>query len=308
MLGKRLGAVIAAALTGIVLTACDDKMSSGATSDVIPDVIGMTLLDAKDELDPTGLDVETIDITGQDRMVLVEGNWFVAGQDLLAGQPAGDRTTITLSIGKEGEARAPEDPSPPAQDPPAVVPEVVGMKLPDAKAAIEALGLDVELHDDTGGNRSVFWEHNWTVSSQSVAGGDTVAAGQVLTLGVLKDGEHPPTTTVQAPAPSTTVDDEIAQMDPATQTAINDATYLGTLELGGIAVGDEQTAIAAGHTLCSDLSAGTDPFMIRYAMIKSSMDRNAPVSGDEAQWILEAAAVAYCPEFTADVTNSGFPR
>ncbi|RYF49877.1 MAG: DUF732 domain-containing protein, partial [Comamonadaceae bacterium] len=85
-------------------------------------------------------------------------------------------------------------------------------------------------------------------------------------------------------------------------------TYLGTLELGGIAVGDEQTAIAAGHTLCSDLSAGTDPFMIRYAMIKSSMDRNAPVSGDEAQWILEAAAVAYCPEFTADVTNSGFPR
>ncbi|RYF55221.1 MAG: PASTA domain-containing protein, partial [Comamonadaceae bacterium] len=111
MLGKRLGAVIAAALTGILLTACDDKMSSGAPSDVIPDVIGMTLLDAKDELDPTGLDVETIDITGQDRMVLVEGNWFVAGQDLPAGQPAGDRTTITLSIGKEGEARPPASPS-----------------------------------------------------------------------------------------------------------------------------------------------------------------------------------------------------
>jgi len=97
-------------------------------------------------------------------------------------------------------------------------------------------------------------------------------------------------------------------MDPETQTMINDATYLGTLELGGIDYGDEGTAIAAAHTLCGDLQAGTDPSAIQYAMIKSSMDRGAAVSGDEAQWILEAAAVGYCPDYVDAVVNSGTPR
>ncbi|MCT7294095.1 PASTA domain-containing protein [Rhodococcus sp. PAE-6] len=310
---RRLAVVVILALLGLVLTGCDPQDETDtATGDVIVDVQGMTLGDAKDALEPIGLEVETSDITGEDRSVFIEQNWIVASQDPAAGEPVGDHTTITLTIGKEDETSP--APTPGAEPSTVVVPEVLGMALPDAKNRIEDAGLDVEVHDDTGEDRSVLWESNWSVNSQSLAAGEHAPPGQVITLGVLKDGELPAGTgeDVSAapppPASPSEVEEQIARMDPETQTMINDATYLGTLELGGIDYGDEGTAIAAAHTLCSDLQAGTDPFAIRYAMIKSSMDRGAAVSGDEAQWILEAAAVAYCPDYVDAVVNSGTPR
>ncbi|QXF84488.1 PASTA domain-containing protein (plasmid) [Rhodococcus pyridinivorans] len=310
---RRSVVVVILALLGLVLTGCDpqDEMDT-ATGDVIVDVQGMPLGDAKDALEPTGLEVETSDITGEDRSVFIEQNWIVASQDPAAGEPVGDHTTITLTIGKEGET-APT-PTPGAKPSTVVVPDVLGMALPDAKNRIEEAGLDVEVHDDTGEDRSVLWESNWSVNSQSLTAGEHAQPAQLITLGVLKDGELPAGTgeDVSAapppPASPSEVEEQIARMDPETQTMINDATYLGTLELGGIDYGDEGTAIAAAHTLCSDLQAGTDPFAIRYAMIKSSMERGAAVSGDEAQWILEAAAVAYCPDYVDAVVNSGTPR
>ncbi|WP_301850926.1 PASTA domain-containing protein [Rhodococcus pyridinivorans] len=309
---RRLAVVVILALLGLVLTGCDPQDETDtATGDVIVDVQGMTLGDAKDALEPIGLEVETSDITGEDRSVFIEQNWIVASQDPAAGEPVGDHTTITLTIGKEGETSP--APTPGAEASTVVVPEVLGMALPDAKNRIEDAGLDVEVHDDTGQDRSVLWESNWSVTSQSLAAGEHAPPGQVITLGVLKDGEQPAgadedVPAAPPPASPAEVEEQIARMDPETQTMINDATYLGTLELGGIDYGDEGTAIAAAHTLCGDLQAGTDPFAIRYAMIKSSMDRGAAVSGDEAQWILEAAAVAYCPDYVDAVVNSGTPR
>ncbi|WP_016696309.1 PASTA domain-containing protein [Rhodococcus rhodochrous] len=72
-----------------------------------------------------------------------------------------------------------------------VVPDVLGRALPDAKNRIEEAGLGVEVHDDTGEDRSVLWESNWSVNSQSLTAGEHAQPGQVITLGVLKAGEQP---------------------------------------------------------------------------------------------------------------------
>ena len=150
----RLAVVVILALLGLVLTGCDPQDETDtATGDVIVDVQGMTLGDAKDALEPIGLEVETSDITGEDRSVFIEQNWIVASQDPAAGEPVGDHTTITLTIGKEDETSP--APEPGAEASTVVVPEVLGMALPDAKNRIEDVGLDVELHDDTGEDRSV---------------------------------------------------------------------------------------------------------------------------------------------------------
>jgi len=151
---RRFAAVVLLALLGLVLIGCDPQDETDtATGGVIVDVQGMTLDDAKDALEPTGLEVETSDITGEDRSVFIERNWIVSSQDPAAGEPVGDHTTSTLTVGKEGETSP--APTPGAEPSTVVVPEVLGMALPDAKNRIEDVGLDVELHDDTGEDRSV---------------------------------------------------------------------------------------------------------------------------------------------------------
>ncbi|MFD9663503.1 PASTA domain-containing protein [Rhodococcus sp. NPDC059968] len=69
----------------------------------VPNVAGQNLSEAMDLLASTGLQVETIDASGNDRTVIVESNWQVVTQSIVAGDRVGDRKEIVLGVLKHDE-------------------------------------------------------------------------------------------------------------------------------------------------------------------------------------------------------------
>lgn len=133
-------------------------VSKGAPVDV-PDVTGESLADARAELEDAGLKVE---VAAEEVNSSEVGKGAVAQQ---TPQPdtqavAGDTVTLTLSKGPEMVE----------------VPDVVGDKVDDAKAELEAAGFEV---DEDRGLLGLFGD---TVKSQSVDGGDTAPKGSTITI------------------------------------------------------------------------------------------------------------------------------
>jgi len=104
-------AILTAALllAGCTITtddAASAPASATATAETVvtapgaADVVGMTLDAAQDVL--SDFDVVPIDASGDDRMVIVAGNWTVTGQ-------AQDGMTVTLEVLKTSELDAPDD-------------------------------------------------------------------------------------------------------------------------------------------------------------------------------------------------------
>ncbi|MCM1974846.1 Stk1 family PASTA domain-containing Ser/Thr kinase [Streptomyces sp. G1] len=133
-------------------------VSKGRPVDV-PDVTGENLEDAKEELEEAGLKVKVADepVTSAE---FDKGE--VAAQTPEPGSQAvsGDTVTLTLSKGPEMVE----------------VPDVVGEKVDDAKAELEAAGFQV---DEDRGLLGLFGD---TVESQSVEGGETAPKGSTITI------------------------------------------------------------------------------------------------------------------------------
>lgn len=75
-----------------------------------------------------------------------------------------------------------------------VVPNVVGMRLPEGEAALQARGfMSVSLVDATGQGRMILERANWVIRTQDPPGGSPATPGLAITLGVAKatDGQPP---------------------------------------------------------------------------------------------------------------------
>lgn len=71
-------------------------------------------------------------------------------------------------------------PPEPEPDPPVVIPDLVGLPLPDAREALDGLDLDVEEVDAE--ERSIFSAANWLIESTDPVAGVEVDPGAALTL------------------------------------------------------------------------------------------------------------------------------
>ncbi|MFE1596854.1 PASTA domain-containing protein [Nocardia sp. NPDC058705] len=72
-------------------------------SAAMPQLVGMTLADAKDALKGLELEARTHDDTADDRQVLVASNWTVTSQHPPAGTVLGDLAEVGLGVVKHGE-------------------------------------------------------------------------------------------------------------------------------------------------------------------------------------------------------------
>jgi PASTA domain len=108
----------------------------------------------------------------------------VAPSSVAPGDPAGDSDAASSSA-------VPSASSPgagPAES--LTVPDVVGMRLPDAKDALKAAGYGKVSHvDATGQGRHVIDSDDWVVRSQVPAAGTALAPGTPVTLRVGKPSD-----------------------------------------------------------------------------------------------------------------------
>lgn len=114
-------------------------------------------------------------------------------------------TSTSSSLSTSTEVLAPQpEATPPAETPPAaqaaapeadtsvaaVVPDVIGMNHQLAQDTLQAAGFYLLLEEDaTGQGRSLLWDRNWEVVSQSVPGGTTTSIATPVTLFAKKIGE-----------------------------------------------------------------------------------------------------------------------
>ncbi|MGA4792279.1 PASTA domain-containing protein [Nocardia sp. AB354] len=85
----------------------------------------------------------------------------------------------------------------------AVMPDLRGVSLTDARKRLADLELKAQTVDDTGNGRHVMFDSNWTVTSQTPSAGATLADLKKITLGVVKKGEAPRAATSGTPSPTT---------------------------------------------------------------------------------------------------------
>lgn len=64
----------------------------------VPQLVGLTLLEVEEALDPLGLEAETTDDTGQDRVVVVRRNWKVVSQTPGEGAEVAAGSVVQLRI------------------------------------------------------------------------------------------------------------------------------------------------------------------------------------------------------------------
>lgn len=133
-------------------------VSKGIPVDV-PDVTGESLEGAKADLEEAGLKVRVAseEVTSSE---FDKGEVALQTPEADTQAVAGDTVTLTMSKGPEMVE----------------VPDVVGDKVDDAKAELEAAGFEV---DEDRGLLGLFGD---TVESQSVEGGDTAPKGSTITI------------------------------------------------------------------------------------------------------------------------------
>lgn len=75
---------------------------------VMPDVVGMNLQEAQDLIQSTSGNpffyTSSVDATGDDRMQLIDSNWYVCAQNVAAGTTVDDDTDITFTVVKTEES------------------------------------------------------------------------------------------------------------------------------------------------------------------------------------------------------------
>jgi beta-lactam-binding protein with PASTA domain len=151
----------------------------------VPKLVGLRLSAAKKWIKAAGLASPKVsDITGKNRVVLVDANWVVGTQEPAAGTRVAASTRITLRVGKPTDLTATGRPID------GVVPNVVCKDLSSAKHSLQAAGFYVlSSVDGTGKGRHQFVDENWVVTKQSSAAGSRPKLSGRITLTVVKSGE-----------------------------------------------------------------------------------------------------------------------
>lgn len=139
ILKKTLALVV---LTGLMLTGCAQQASSqtpsAATASVaaeetvnVPDVVGLTLDKATDQLKDLGLKVQAKDVN-DDKTIVSKKNWQVVAEDPTSGNKVAKGTTIKLGVRHLTDATATPTPTPtPTQAPvPLVAPAAPATEAP----------------------------------------------------------------------------------------------------------------------------------------------------------------------------------
>lgn len=227
-------------------------------------------------------------------------------------------------------------------DPNALVPNVVGASLSDARAALRDAGLEVATEDDTGQDRSVWNASNWTATRQSPEAGARIGDTRAVTVGVIKDGEKtaaqqaaekmstaptPATTTASisssaapstAPstasaAPSTTATADVpappeskTEVPPPLtdeeQRMIEDAAHITNLKMGGIDFGSDEAAAIASGRLTCKYIDSASSPSL--AILESvQAAQEAGFSRREAEFMVGSAVGSYCDKYAPLLTR-----
>lgn len=216
----------------------------------------------------------------------ISRNWLLVGIPVLAA----------LVLGCEPL----DDTSEPLRDPDAVMIDVVGQVLDDAKDNLKALEFKVKTIDDTGGGRSVILSKNWTVTSQSIAAGDVLGDRTEVELGVVKTGESKkpdmPDNDVVQPV-------EQERQEPESNTPVGDRdrevadeSFILYLDLNNIPYGgDRETAIRSGRVTCDYISSGKSPELSVIVSIRTAQESG--YTRTQAEQIVGSAVGAFCAEY-----------
>ena len=97
----RARASLAAVAMLLTLSGCGQEAT-------VPDVVGVQLDDAHNQLMELSFEEFEDEDLFEDRGILLDSNWVVLEQEPAAGESAGTGTTITLRVGKIGESRTTE--------------------------------------------------------------------------------------------------------------------------------------------------------------------------------------------------------
>jgi hypothetical protein len=101
----QMSALAAVVLTGLVLTGCGSTQASSTASAVavavetvaVPNVVGLTLDKATDQLEDLGFKVEAVD-TVDGKTIMSKKNWQVMSQDPTDGASAAKGSTVKLGV------------------------------------------------------------------------------------------------------------------------------------------------------------------------------------------------------------------
>ncbi|MBM4569030.1 DUF732 domain-containing protein [Rhodococcus hoagii] len=223
-------------------------------------------------------------------------------------------------------------------DPNALVPNVIGASLSDARATLRDAGLEVATEDDTGQDRGVWNASNWTATRQSPEAEARIGDTRTVTVGIIKDGEK--TAAQQAaeeastpPAPATTTTGTSSSAVPSTASAapsttatadvpappepekeappaltdeeqrmIEDAAHITNLKMGGIDFGgDEAAATASGRLTCKYIDNASSPSLAILESVQAA--QKAGFSRRDAEFMVGSAIGSYCDKYAPLLTR-----
>lgn len=210
---RNLTAIVAAAIAGLALAACNPNSTTGASNNApsagtttttsaaasgnpaaadtkpVPALIGKGLQTAQDAAQAAGFYFLTShDSLGRDRMQLLDRDWKVCSQTPAAGASVSTDTKLDFGAVKLDETCPAADVKEPEKTG-KTMPNFVGKGL---KAARESLPDDAAItENDAVGDRSIILESNWKVCTQDPKAG-AAYTGQPVTFTAVKTDETCP--------------------------------------------------------------------------------------------------------------------
>lgn len=172
----------------VVLTTTTITPGSAPAADLFPDFTGVAVGQALTLLSAAGFgQVQSVDATGQGRLVPATDEWTVSAQSIPSGRPIDASTPVTLfAVDKGGKAKSPESLGY------AQVPEVLFEPVGKSLDSLVEVGLtQVVIDDFSGKGRAVPADDTWVVTSQVPTGGSWVLSTQQVRLAALPDAEIP---------------------------------------------------------------------------------------------------------------------
>lgn len=168
-------------------TSSDSKTTTRKT---VPNFVGMGLQSAQDTAQKAGFySLKSHDALGRDRHQILDRDWKVCTQNVKAGSSAATTTELDFGTVKLTETCPAKDQKPPSAAS-GTMPDFRGKSVSAARDALDS-GTSLTVNDATGASRWVLVESNWQVCTQNPAAGAKLA-GQPVTLGAVKFGEHCP--------------------------------------------------------------------------------------------------------------------
>lgn len=244
-----------------------------------------------------GLAVIPLLYLSHQRRKVLRGNSDVAAQASRNWLPAGIALVVALLIGGSIVQEA----SKPTRDPDAVMVDVTGKILTEAKDTLKSMDLAVKTTDDTGNGRSVYNSQNWTVTSQDIAVGDRLGDRAEVELGVVKTGES-----TKADAPESGVTQSVEQ-EPETKEVttpsgtdierqIEDESFIFYLDQNGIPYyGDRDAAIRAGRITCDYIASASSPTSAVLEAVRTAQESG--YTRNQAEQIVGSAIGVFCDQY-----------